>query len=97
MVRALMAADTLDIRSARLSDLSRVEREVLLLMSDGLRNRAIAQKLHKSEKTVEKQVARIFSKLELDDPALDRRVLAVRILLGWGEPMTALALILAGV
>jgi DNA-binding NarL/FixJ family response regulator len=89
-------ADTLGIRSASLNDLSRVEREVLLLMSDGLRNRAIAQKLHKSEKTVEKQVARIFSKLELHDPALDRRVLAVRIVLGWGDPTTALALILTG-
>jgi DNA-binding NarL/FixJ family response regulator len=85
-----------DARSASLDVLSLAEREVLMLMGDGLRNRAIARKLHRSEKTVEKHVARIFEKLELQDPTVDRRVLAARILCEWCEPLTALALLLTG-
>lgn len=90
------AAAALGSNPVSLDVLSLAEREVLMLMGDGLRNRAIALKLHRSEKTVEKHVARIFEKLELQDPTVDRRVLAARILCEWCEPMTALALLLAG-
>jgi DNA-binding NarL/FixJ family response regulator len=37
--------------------------EVLRLVADGLDNRAIAERLHKSEKTVRNQVSTIFDKL----------------------------------
>jgi pimeloyl-ACP methyl ester carboxylesterase/DNA-binding CsgD family transcriptional regulator len=43
--------------------LTAAEREVLRLVADGLDNRAIADRLHKSEKTVRNQVSTIFDKL----------------------------------
>jgi DNA-binding NarL/FixJ family response regulator len=64
--------------------LSRSEREVLELVAQGLRNREIARRLLRSEKTVEKRVGQLFSKLGLDpetNPHLDRRVSAARIFL----------------
>ena len=64
--------------------LSDGEREVLELVALGLRNREIARRLWKSEKTIEKHVGRLFSKLGLDpeaNPHLDRRVSAARIFL----------------
>jgi DNA-binding NarL/FixJ family response regulator len=69
-----------------LGSLSASEREVLLLMADGLRNREIGRRLCKSEKTIEKQIAKIFVKLDLHDTSLDRRVLAIRILLSSQAP-----------
>jgi DNA-binding NarL/FixJ family response regulator len=58
------------------------EREVLALVAQGLRNRAIARRVWKSEKAVEKQVGHVFAKLGLGHetvPDLDRRVAAARI------------------
>lgn len=54
------------------------EREVLGLMAQGRSNRAIAGLLHLSYGAVEKNVAAIFTKLDLPQDAADhRRVLAV--------------------
>jgi len=57
--------------------LSPRRREVLSLIAEGLSNAAIAQRLHASERTVEKHVAAIFSALGLPpDPRHHRRVQA---------------------
>jgi DNA-binding NarL/FixJ family response regulator len=64
-------------------DLSEREREVLALMAEGRTNRAIADRLFITERTVEKHVTSIFGKLAL--PAgvdAHRRVLAVLAYLG---------------
>jgi len=59
------------------------EREVLELMAEGRSNAAIAQQLYLSAGAVEKNVAAIFTKLDLPpDAAANRRVLAVRRLIG---------------
>jgi len=68
----------------RFADLSCTERQVLELMARGLRNSEIARRMWKTEKAVEKSVARLFAKLGLDAttcPHLDRRVVAARIYL----------------
>jgi DNA-binding NarL/FixJ family response regulator len=67
-----------------LGSLTPSEHEVLELLAEGLRNPAIARRLWKSEKAIEKTVARVFRKLGLDAdamPDLDRRVTAARIFL----------------
>lgn len=62
----------------RLMVLSGRERQVLALIAEGRSNRSIADRLVISVKTVEAQVATIFSKLALEaDPDDNRRVLAV--------------------
>lgn len=54
------------------------EREVLALVAEGRSNRSVAERLFVSVKTVEAQVATIFSKLDLEEhPDDNRRVLAV--------------------
>ena len=54
------------------------EREVLALMAEGCTNRAIAEKLFVSERSVERHVTGIFDKLDLPTTEQDhRRVLAV--------------------
>lgn len=60
-----------------LDTLSERERETLALMAEGRSNRAIGEKLFVSEKTVERHVGSIFSKLGLSDADEHRRVLAV--------------------
>jgi DNA-binding NarL/FixJ family response regulator len=45
--------------------LTTAEREVLQLVAEGLDNRAIAERLMKSEKTVRNQVSIIFDKLRV--------------------------------
>ena len=65
-------------------DLTASEREVMELVAAGLRNREIARRLWKSEKTIEKHVGRVFQKLGLPPGSsghLDRRVVATRIYL----------------
>lgn len=62
-----------------LSQLTDREREVLALIAEGRSNRAIAERLFLSNKTVEAHVGHIFTKLGLDveSPDDNRRVLAV--------------------
>ena len=62
----------------RLTDLTPRELEVLELVAQGRSNRSVAERLGTSVKTVESQVATVFSKLGLEDgPDDNRRVLAV--------------------
>jgi DNA-binding NarL/FixJ family response regulator len=62
----------------RLAVLTPREREVLSLLAEGRSNRSIADRLTLAVKTVEAQVATIFSKLGLEEhPDDNRRVLAV--------------------
>jgi DNA-binding NarL/FixJ family response regulator len=64
-------------------DLSEREREVLALMAEGRTNRAIAERLFITERTVEKHVKSILQKLGIPASAEDhRRVLAVLAFLG---------------
>lgn len=65
-----------------LDDLSLRERETLGLVAEGLTNRAIAERLFVTERTVEAHVKQVFQKLGLEgSPNLNRRVLAVLVYL----------------
>lgn len=62
----------------RLAVLTPREREVLGLVAEGRSNRSVADRLSVSVKTVEAQVATVFSKLGLEEhPDDNRRILAV--------------------
>ena len=75
VVTQLMGTARQDVALERLSTR---EREVLGLMAQGRSNGAIADTLHLSYGAVEKNVAAIFTKLDLPQDAADhRRVLAV--------------------
>jgi len=75
VVRQLLAAPSVDTGLSRLS--SR-EREILGLLAEGRSNVAIAESLHLAERSVEKHVTAIFTKLDLPQARTDhRRVLAV--------------------
>jgi DNA-binding NarL/FixJ family response regulator len=64
--------------SSRLEQLSAREREVLALVGEGLTDRAIAERLWLTRKTVETHVRHILAKLALpEDSQHNRRVLAV--------------------
>ena len=66
-----------------LDDLSDREREVLALMAEGRSNRAIAERLVITDRTVEKHVRSILAKLRIPESQADhRRVLAVLAYLG---------------
>jgi DNA-binding NarL/FixJ family response regulator len=66
-----------------IDDLSEREREVLALMAEGRSNRAIAERLVITERTVEKHVRSILMKLRIPESQDDhRRVLAVLAYLG---------------
>lgn len=65
-------------RPSPFDELTDREREVLALVAEGLRNSAVAERLHLSEKSVEKHINSIFSKLHLtDEPESNRRVRSV--------------------
>lgn len=55
------------IENQRLNELSQREFEILRLVSSGLRNKAIAEQLYISEKTVKNHLTRIFKKIEVND------------------------------
>jgi DNA-binding NarL/FixJ family response regulator len=75
VVRQLLAAPAVD---AGLGRLSSREREILGLIAEGRSNAAIAERLFLVERSVEKHVTAIFTKLDLpNDRADHRRVLAV--------------------
>ena len=65
-------------RDDPLAELTEREREVLSVVAEGLSNKAIAERLFVTERTVEAHVKQIFLKLGLDtNPESHRRVLAV--------------------
>jgi DNA-binding NarL/FixJ family response regulator len=69
-------------RDDQLTRLTEREREALALIAGGHSNRAIAERLGISTKTLEGMSGTIFSKLGLeDDPDVNRRVLAVLLYL----------------
>ena len=71
----------------RIAVLTPREREVLSLVAEGRSNRSVADRLALSVKTVEGQVATIFSKLGLEEhPDDNRRVLAVLAYLDGRSP-----------
>lgn len=66
-----------------LQRLSPREREVLGQMARGSSNAAIGQHVHMTERAVEKVINSLFTKLDLaNEPAVNRRVLAVRLFIG---------------
>ena len=65
-------------RHGPLATLTPREQEVLAMVAEGLSNRAIADRIYLSERTVEAHVTQIFQKLQLPDtPDRHRRVQAV--------------------
>jgi DNA-binding NarL/FixJ family response regulator len=65
-------------RKGPLSQLTEREREVLVLIAEGMSNRAIAGRLFVTERTVEAHITQVFQKLGLvESPDQHRRVLAV--------------------
>ena len=65
-------------RADPLAELTEREREVLALIAEGMSNRAIADRIFVTERTVEAHVTQIFQKLQLPQSAdQHRRVLAV--------------------
>jgi DNA-binding NarL/FixJ family response regulator len=72
-------------RDDRLTRLTEREHEALALIAEGHSNRAIAERLGITTKTLEGMSGTIFSKLGLeDDPDVNRRVLAVLLYLDGG-------------
>ncbi len=75
VVRALLAGPSADPGLQRLTDR---ERSVLALLAEGRSNQAIAASLHLAIRSVEKNIASIFTKLDLPNDSSDhRRILAV--------------------
>jgi DNA-binding NarL/FixJ family response regulator len=79
VIQELVKARRRDDRLTRLTDR---EREALALIAEGRSNRAIAERLGITTKTLEGMSGTIFAKLGLeDDPDINRRVLAVLLYL----------------
>jgi DNA-binding NarL/FixJ family response regulator/DNA-binding SARP family transcriptional activator len=88
VVEALVAEKTRREHSP-LNELTQRERDVLREMAEGKNNAAIAEALHLSERTVEKQIHSIFLKLGLAwEPAVHKRVKAVILYLSGIEAET---------
>ena len=72
---------------ARIEELTQREREVLALVAEGRSNRAIAERLVVTQKTVETHIGQIFLKLGLREAqGEDRRVAAVLAYLRASQP-----------
>lgn len=70
-----------------LAALPQREREVLGLVAEGLSNRAIAERLFITERTVEAHITRVFTRLGIvEDPTVHRRVLATLAYLRRASP-----------
>ena len=83
MVEALLARPS---SSSLVSGLTRRECEVLTELASGGSNRAVAERLHLTQRAVEKHINSIFAKLGLTgDNTVDRRVKAVLMFLGDSE------------
>ena len=81
VVQELIAARRV-LADSPLALLSERELEVLAAMADGLSNAAIAASTFSSERTVEKHINTIFTKLTLpNEPDTNRRVKAVLVYL----------------
>jgi DNA-binding NarL/FixJ family response regulator len=75
---------------ARIEELTEREREVLALVAEGRSNRAIAERLVVTQKTVETHIGQIFLKLGLREiEGEDRRVAAVLTYLRAAQPHSA--------
>ena len=61
------AAKKTDPESRKIQTLTQREREVIDLVGEGLKNRAIADRLHITETTVRHHLTKIFDKLEVKD------------------------------
>lgn len=59
--------DYKDVNMEKIKSLTKREYEVLTLISEGLNNKDIANKMFISEKTVKNHISNIFKKLELND------------------------------
>ena len=80
VVEALLAKPS---SSSMVSRLTRRECEVLTELASGGSNRTVAQRLHLTQRAVEKHINSIFAKLGLTgDDTVDRRVKAVLMFLG---------------
>lgn len=87
VIAELVRARRRDDRLTRLTDR---EREALSLIAEGHSNRAVAERLGITTKTLEGMSGTIFSKLGLeDDPDINRRVLAVLLYLDGAGSSTA--------
>ncbi|WTY54181.1 helix-turn-helix transcriptional regulator [Micromonospora sp. NBC_01412] len=64
--------------------LTRRERQVAVLVSQGLTNRRVAQELFVTEKTVEMHLANIFAKL-----GVSSRAVVARLIGATGQPVGA--------
>jgi DNA-binding NarL/FixJ family response regulator len=81
VVEELIAARRV-VADSPLASLTEREREVLAAMAEGLSNAAIAARTFASERTVEKHINTIFSKLQIGtEPDVNRRVKAVLVYL----------------
>jgi len=81
VVQELIAARRV-LADSPLTALSERELEVLAAMAEGLSNAAIAARTYSSERTVEKHINTIFTKLTLpNEPDTNRRVKAVLVYL----------------
>jgi DNA-binding NarL/FixJ family response regulator len=81
VVQELIAARRV-LADSPLANLSERELEVLAAMAEGLSNAAIAARAYASERTVEKHINTIFTKLALpNEPDTNRRVKAVLVYL----------------
>jgi len=56
-----------DPEQSKIASLTARESEIIALIGEGLRNKAIAERLYISEKTVRHHLTSIFNKLEVSD------------------------------